>query len=506
MLRRPSVRYRRPLQALATVRGVIVLQVLANGAGALLVFLYLQYLFPVRTPEQSQRVGLNLTVFGAYLLVTLFVAFPLNRYFLSRAVAWVRDGREPTDKERLATLTQPFQQTASAFLGWVGAAVIFGILNEDATRVSLGIVLAGLVTCALLYLLLERHFRPVFALALQDANLPRPHREILPRIMMAWLLGSAVPIVALGLAPLGVPAEQRGELSARIGVLVVASVVAGGLIMRAAARGVADPIEAVRRAMARVEEGDLDVEVLVDHAGEIGRLQAGFNDMVEGLRERRLLHDLYGRQVGVDVARAALDQGPQLGGEERSVTALFVDLDDFTGFSETHEPAEVVEELNAFFSVVVEVVMAEGGFVNKFEGDAALCIFGAPTDQPDHADRALRAAARLPEVVGRLPANPSVGVGVASGRAIAGHIGTPERFEYTVIGDPVNVAARLTVLAKRQRAQVLAAGDTLACASAETAAMWRPVGEERLRGRRAPTVLWAPAALYSADKQCLPFA
>lgn len=474
------------------VRGVIVLQVMANGAGALVVFLYLQYLFPVRTPEQEQRVGINLAVFGAYLLVTLLVAFPLNRHFLGRAMAWVRDGREPTDRERLATLTQPLQQTASAFLGWVGAAIIFGILNEDATRVSLGIVLAGLVTCALLYLLLERHFRPVFALALQDADLPRPHREILPRIMIAWLLGSAIPIVALGLAPLGVPPEQRGELSGRIAVLVVTSVVAGGLIMRAAARGVADPIEAVRRAMARVEDGDLDVEVLVDHAGEIGRLQAGFNDMVEGLRERRRLHDLYGRQVGVDVARAALAQGAQLGGEERSVSALFVDLDDFTSFAETHEPAEVVEELNAFFSVVVEAVMAQGGFVNKFEGDAALCIFGAPVDQPDHAARALRVAAALPAAVAKLPGHPGVGIGASTGRVVAGNVGTPERFEYTVIGDAVNVAARLTELAKQRGCPVLADEDTVVAAG-EAGGHWRRIGSVQLRGRSQPTGLFEPA-------------
>ncbi|MEJ5255755.1 MAG: adenylate/guanylate cyclase domain-containing protein [Acidimicrobiales bacterium] len=486
MLRRSRVRYRRPLQALATVRGVIMLQVLANGAGALVVFLYLQYLFPVRTPEDEQRLGINLTVFGAYLLITLLIAFPLNRHILGRAMAWVRDGREPTELERLSTLTQPLQQTVSAFLGWVGAAVIFGILNEDATRVSLGIVLAGLVTCALLYLLLERHFRPVFALALQDADLPRPHREILPRIMIAWLLGSAIPIVALGLAPLGVPLAQRGELSGRIAVLVVTSVVAGGLIMRAAARGVADPIEAVRRAMARVEDGDLDVEVLVDHAGEIGRLQAGFNAMVEGLRERRRLHDLYGRQVGVDVARAALAQGPQLGGEERRVSALFVDLDGFTSFAENHSPTEVVEELNAFFSVVVDAVMTEGGFVNKFEGDAALCIFGAPSDQPDHAARALRVAAALPSAVARLPGRPGVGIGAATGRVVAGNVGTPERFEYTVIGDAVNVAARLTELAKQRGRPVLADEDTV-LAAGEAGGRWRRIGSVTLRGRSRPT-------------------
>jgi adenylate cyclase len=343
----------------------------------------------------------------------------------------------------------------------------------------------------------------VFALALAGTDLPRPHREVLPRIMLAWLLGSAVPIIVLGLAPLSVPADQREDLGWRIAVLVVVSVLAGGLVMRAAARAVAEPIEAVRRAMARVQAGDLDVVLPVDHAGEIGRLQVGFNAMVEGLRERRRLHDLFGRQVGIDVARHALERDPELGGEAREITAMFVDLQGFTAFAEQHRPTEVVAELNAFFSVVVRVVMAEGGFVNKFEGDAALCVFGAPADQPDHADRALRAAARLPGEVARLPDAPAVGVGVATGDAVAGNIGTPERFEYTVIGDPVNVAARLTDLAKGYAGGVLAAGETVAAADPEVAAGWRPVGEVQLRGRRSATALWAPLGVYSVREQCL---
>src|SRR5690606_2908765 len=152
----------------------------------------------------------------------------------------------------------------------------------------------------------------------------------------------------------------------------------------------------VRAAMAKVEDGDLDIEVPVDHAGELGRLQAGFNEMVDGLRERRRVQELFGRQVGADVARQALENDPELGGEEREITALFVDLEGFTAYTETHTPTEVVQLLNAFFGIVVRVVMDNGGFVNKFEGDAALCIFGAPAEQPDHAARALRAAATLP--------------------------------------------------------------------------------------------------------------
>jgi adenylate cyclase len=493
MAKSQRVRSEEPLQAIVTVRGVILLQLLANGAGAVVVFVYLQFLFPVRTPEDERQLGINLVVFGAYLLLTLTFAYPLNKLFLTRAMRWVHEGREPTRVERTRILTQPLQQTVSAFIGWIGAAIIFGLLNEDAKRVAMGIVLAGLVTCAMLYLLLERHFRPVFALALKGAELPRTHREILPRIMMAWLLGSAVPIIGLGLAPISVPADQRSELSARLAVLVVTSVIAGGLVMRAAARAVAHPVEQVRAAMAEVEEGELDTEVPVDHAGELGRLQAGFNSMVEGLRERRRIHDLFGRQVGVDVARQALERDPELGGEEREVTALFVDLAGFTAFAESHEPSEVVQLLNDFYSVVVRVVMDAGGFVNKFEGDAALCVFGAPGVLEDHAACALCAAAALPGEVAALPRAPGVGIGVATGVAVAGNIGTTERFEYTIIGDPVNIAARLTELAKDRDCRVLATEETVVAAG-EAGGRWERTGWVRLRGRSGETGLFEPVA------------
>jgi adenylate cyclase len=241
-----------------------------------------------------------------------------------------------------------------------------------------------------------------------------------------------------------------------------------------------------------VEAGDLDVRLDVTNLGEVGRLQHGFNTMVTGLRERRRLQELFGRQVGLDVTSEALGREPRLGGESREITALFVDLDGFTAFTERHTPAEVVAELNRFFAVVIRIVHERGGWVNTFEGDAALCIFGAPTDQPDHAARALGAATALPAAVAQLPGSPRVGVGVATGWVVVGNIGSPERHEYTVIGDAVNVAARLTELAKRPFHGVLADDETLRSASPGVAACWREAGTVVLRGRSRPTRLFEP--------------
>jgi adenylate cyclase len=263
--------------------------------------------------------------------------------------------------------------------------------------------------------------------------------------------------------------------------------IAGLDVARSLAASIAEPLTLVRRGLERIRTGDLDAELTVDDAGEIGLLQSGFNKMVAGLRERERLHDLFGRHVGEDVARQALERGTVLGGEQRAVSALFVDLVNSTALTEGRSPAEVVDVLNRFFAAVVDAVSAEGGWVNKFEGDGALCVFGAPVDQPDHAARALRAAHALRDRLVTLGL--TAGIGVSSGAAVAGNVGAEARYEYTVIGRPVHEAARVCELAKQRPRHLLAAGATVACAGAQGKA-WTCVGEVELRGFAAATVVY----------------
>jgi len=488
-------------RARTTVRQVLALQLFANGLGALIVIVYLLVLYPVE--QEGERVlGVNGAVFGIYLTLTLVISIPLNRLGLRRALRWALDDRTPTAAERNETLRQPLRQTVPALVGWFGAAVVFSLVNDDPARIAVGIALAGMLTCTLLYQLLERTFRPLFALALSDVELLGQRREVLPRIMLAWWIGSALPLVLIGLAPATLPADEVPGFVDRVSILVVLCLVAGGFVMRGAASSVSVPVNEVRDAMARVEAGDTDISLPVDHVGELGRLQAGFNAMVAGLRERHRVEDLFGRLVGPDVARQALQRDPELGGEEREITALFVDRSGFTSFAETHTPTEIVADLNLLFGVVIDVVEREGGWVNKFEGDAALCLFGAPGRQPDHAARALRAAAALPAAVATLPAAPQVGIGVASGHVLAGHIGSTERYEYTVIGDAVNVASRLCGLAKERDGRVLAGTRTIELATGTDGPVpWRLVGELQLRGRAAPLEVFEPTIEREAVAQ-----
>ncbi|HEU5083251.1 MAG TPA: adenylate/guanylate cyclase domain-containing protein, partial [Acidimicrobiales bacterium] len=270
---------------------------------------------------------------------------------------------------------------------------------------------------------------------------------------------------------------------------------AGLLASVLAARAIADPVTSVREGLERIERGELEARVPVDDGSEVGQLQAGFNRMVHGLRERQRLQELFGRHVGHEVAALALERDADLGGESRPASVMFVDLVGSTAMAEVLPPGEVVATLNAFFDAVVDVVTSEGGWVNKFHGDGALAVFGVPGHEPDHQERALRAARRLCTCLAELAdEHPGLdaGIGVSSGTVVAGNVGSEERYEYTVIGRAVNQAARLTELAKDRPGRVLASGAAVQGAGSEKA-NWTSRGRIGLRGQRSPTDVYEPA-------------
>jgi adenylate cyclase len=266
----------------------------------------------------------------------------------------------------------------------------------------------------------------------------------------------------------------------------------GLLITVLNARSVVAPVASVRDALLAVEQGDLDREVVVYDGTELGQLQSGFNQMVQGLREREVVRDLFGRHVGHEVAQAAELGEIELGGESRVVSVLFVDLVGSTTFATERSPAEVVAMLNRFFGVVVDEVDRRHGLVNKFIGDAVLAVFGAPVALPDHATAALSAARAMARRLATEVPEIGAGIGVATGEVVAGNVGHHSRFEYTVVGDAVNTAARLTELAKDVDERVVATWASVQAAGGEEAAYWRRAGGTTLRGRTEQTDLARP--------------
>ena len=415
-------------------------------------------------------------------------------------LAWLDEHRRPVPDERVTLVRLPAASALFALPYWLMLATFnlalsfwspLGVRGGFAT--FFGILMTWAMTAALIYLLTERRLRPLFAEAFRGSPLPRlATAGIRARLLVAWGLGSGIPLLFITFSP---AALNQGKLLDEPRVVSIVFVflgsvglTAGFLTIRAAARSLAEPMDEVRRGLARVREGDLSVELPIDDAGEVGAVKVGFNEMVAGLRERATLQDLFGRHVGADVARRAITEGTALGGEQREATVFFVDLIGSTALAETYTAHEVVDLLNRFFAAVVAAVGVEGGWVNKFEGDGALCVFGTPANQPDHAARALRAARALNESLRPIA---DAGIGIASGDVVAGNVGAEERYEYTVVGRPVNTAARLADEAKRRPGRVLAAEPAIAAAATE-ATHWATVGEIPLRGVQLPVLAFEP--------------
>ncbi len=470
----------------------------ANLGGAVVVYVFLSYLLvtPVDLLDGGRLQRLNNVLFVVYMAFTAggghLLGLRLNRPLLE----WLTSGRPGDAAARAAVLRAPLSMSLMSGGFWAVAALVFGLVNGEfllplGVQVALTIALGGLTTVSLTYLLAERVLRPAVTLAHAGSpEAPPVLLSVTRRMVVAWAVGSGVPLlgIALGVVEL---IDESPLSDAGLLFLVGCGLVAGLLATVAAARAVADPIQSVATALREVGEGRLDTSVPVYDASEIGRLQAGFNAMVGGLRERATLQDLFGRQVGVDVARLAVERGVRLGGERREVAVLYVDVIGSTALAVTHDPEEVVLQLNQFFGVVVDAVAAEGGWVNKFEGDAALCVFGAPVERADARAGALAAARALAR--GLEPLVLEAAIGVCAGWVVAGNVGTESRFEYTVIGDAVNAAARLAELAREQPGHLLADGDVVEQAGAE-AAHWEIGPPVVLRGRVAPTRLARPSA------------
>ena len=345
--------------------------------------------------------------------------------------------------------------------------------------------------------------RPIASRALarrsEDSTLEAPIRT---RLIITWLVSTGVPLVGVLLLLLGRSLQifdnRAGDLIPAVTALVLTAMITGLVGTFYATSSVVDPIHELQDAINRVRRGESGVEVDIYDGSEMGVLQAGFNEMMRGLRERQRVSDIFGRYVGAEVAQRALEERPQLGGEDRKVAVLFIDVIGSTTFAVAHTPEEVVEELNKFFDKVVSVVHRNKGIINKFQGDAALAVFGAPVNVPDSTSMALQAAREMRQELRGLRLQ--AGIGVAAGHVVAGHIGGSDRFEYTVIGDAVNEAARLTELAKDTPGQVLTNSSTLRGANEAEQARWTLMKSIELRGRRRMTQLARPIRPTLADR------
>jgi adenylate cyclase len=391
------------------------------------------------------------------------------------------------------------RQSAILLTPWAIAAVVLIPLNLDGgirvlTLLVSAVMFGATATVCTGFLFTQRALRALMVAATVDLEHAERAPGVRARLILMWTMCTALPgagiVVLVMLRANGWIIQPDAPIETPVLVLALVAVVLGLRAMILVSSSISDPVHEVVDAMAEVERGQLGNKIDVYERSELGQLQSGFNRMVAGLQERDRLRDLFGRHVGEEVVRRAVEEHESIAEDEREVAILFIDLVGSTQLATRREPHEVAAVLNDFFRIVVAEVDKRDGLINKFQGDAALAVFGAPLRIDNSASAALATARALGEELQRLLVD--FGIGVSAGPVFAGNIGAENRYEYTVVGDAVNEAARLADRAKDFDRRVLCSEAAIERADEAERRCWALQGSEVLRGRAQLTQISAP--------------
>jgi class 3 adenylate cyclase len=457
----------------------------------------------------------------ALILTGLAVAITIVRTLpLMRPVAeWIGGARDEEHTQRAwpAAVGLPLnlirRDLGVPILVVIAPACIWAVIEFDLAWPAFFPLFAGSLvalgySAILHYLVLEAGMRPVLIDINQSEAAPRLSAGI-SAIPLRVRMMTALPLINLitGLVVAAFTSDGGGGAALGADVLIavgVATTISLELTVLFA-KSILRPIADLRRATEAVRTGRYEVSVPVTTGDELGELAASFNQMVQGLAEREKIREAFGTYLDKSVAEYILSEGFSEEGVELEVSVLFCDVRDFTSFAAKADAKEVVAALNELFEIVVPIVTRHGGHVDKFVGDGLLAMFGAPENYPDHADRAVRAACEMARKVNS-EEGPGlrIGVGVNTGRVIAGSIGGAGRLNFSVIGDPVNVASRVEAATRDLDVNVLITEATMRELSSAIEA--KPCGEHKLRGIPEPLALYVPRiaeAALAADEEPL---
>jgi len=312
------------------------------------------------------------------------------------------------------------------------------------------------------------------------------------KLLVALLVISIGPLAAI-LAELY--SYEGDRLHFEILVDVASSVMGVALSAFFIMRSLLRPMRILSDGMGQVAAGNLNVRVAVTSNDEAGEVTSRFNTMVEGLRERERIRETFGRYVDESVAATILARHGEASGEIGEATILFTDIAGFTTIAEYLAPAELVAALNEYLETVLEPIRRNGGVVNTFIGDGLFASFNMPLACPDHACAAVQAAIDIQRAVGsRTFGDHGVAlatrVGISTGPVIGGSVGAGQRLSYTLLGDTVNLAARLETLNKDHGTRILVSQSTRdACAERFA---FTPLGAVAVRGRSEQIAVFTP--------------
>jgi adenylate cyclase len=375
----------------------------------------------------------------------------------------------------------------------VAAVIVLQLSWLAIFPITLGALLAVAYAATLHYLALELAMRPI--LFDINASLDTPVRIDKPVVPLRVKLLGSLPLINVitGIVVAALTSDKGGTSALGVDVLIAlfVSFTVSFELTVLLSRSILRPIEDLEAATERIRQGRFDEHVPVTTSDEFGELSSAFNQMVDGLAEREQLREAFGTYLDEEVAAHLIREDFEPGGEEVEVSLVFCDVRDFTTHAAEAEAPEIVARLNELFECIVPIVARHRGHIDQFMGDAVLAVFGAPQRVPKHADRAVQCAVELARTINsRRPGDFEVGVGVNTGKVVAGAIGGAGRFSFSVIGDAVNLAARVEAETRETGDAVLITRETRDLLS-ETVEV-EPRGEREIRGYDRKVELFAP--------------
>jgi len=425
----------------------------------------------------------------AFILPILLVVWyerPI-RVYLNRERMGQEASAEDLVQARRRLLNEPFFMITMDFGIWLSSGIVFpsalwvlGAPQAFIRQAFFMNVFTGLITSASAFFALEYvlqrklvpHFFPQGGLYMT----PKTFRiRISTRIGALVFAANLVPLfaiitIAAGDLDGGNVAPALQELRSAIFINAVLFMIAGIWLAFLVSGNLRRPLEDIIRVLQKIRKGQFEHKVQVTSNDEIGYTGDSINEMTDGLIERDLIKDMFGKYVAQEVRDEVLAGRTPLDGEKKEVSVIFSDLRDFTPMTEQNDPKLVVKILNAYFEEMAAVIQGQGGLVLQFIGDEIYAVFGAPIYRRDHAAKAFKAGLEMRRRLSGLNRqfqesgwpNLRHGIGIHTGEALAANIGSPDRLSYLLVGDTINLASRLQALTKKVGTDMIISATTYA--------------------------------------------
>ena len=494
-----------------SLAGFYFIGVVATIVGILVIFLLniatplefvITQMHALKRADDIQWAKLIFSRLLIFCMIALFACIPflvIMRKVLSPISRWLKQMQQQQPispqldfKARRRLINLPFLMVPVVIGLWgiiplcfFGGAFAFGIIDSGtAITFALRSLMVGFISSAIIFFGLESHARktliPVFFPKGKLTQVNGTAKiSISRRIRAFYRIGSLIPLanIVLTLFILYWQVDSN-TITAKVygrGVFIFSIVVfilffmGSGILNRLISRSISDPLDEMLLALREIEKGDLDTQVNVVSNDEVGILGDAANKMIQGLKEKELMRDAFGKYVAPEVRDEIISGRIPLDGEYKEVTILFADLKDFTPMTESHDPKLVVRILNDYFKEMSSAIEEQSGLILQFLGDEIYAVFGAPIPCEDHAEKAFSAALGMKKRLETLnhrfasQGRPTLyhGIGIHTGQVVAANIGSPKRLSYLLVGDTVNLASRLQSLTRELDAHIIVSSDTV---------------------------------------------